>query len=73
MKNLDRVSAEVRAHADHLARFCKEHNVGFVVAIFDGEHVLRASNAEGKSLRAVLEAFDNDPVASEQVRPGVPS
>ncbi len=73
MKDLDRISAEVRAHAAQLTQFCREQGLGFCVAIFDGEHVLRASNAAGETLKRVLSEFDATPIASERVKPGAAS
>jgi hypothetical protein len=70
------IDAEVHAHAQQLLKFCRQHRVGFVIAILDGDesmHEAHNLSQRGRALvaRAMVDGADEETFSKH--RPGASS
>lgn len=69
MKHRAEVEAELHAHALQLMRFCRERELGFILAIMDGEGTVeRCTNINDAGLENVAATLLVEPTERSQHR-----
>jgi hypothetical protein len=74
LKHHKEVERELHANAQHLMRFCREHNLGFVLAFIDtGFESLRVTNLDNEQLDYMGRVLQSEPEEATTHRVQEPS